>query len=253
VCRRADYEMPLRESEAIVLRSFPMGEADRLVSFLCRTSGRLRGVARGARRPKSRFGSTLETMSHIRVWYYERETRDLVRIGQCELVESFFAAQKDYASTMALALVSEVTESVVPEHEAADPVFRLILITARTIQAGSGVWLPVAYFLLWMVRLAGWLPKLNQCQNCGKAFGEADAFEMMHGELVCRDCRIGGKAIAGEVLKLGQKISTSKLEEILALKPSVTQLKQLSRYMLDVIERETERNMGTWKLLEEAP
>lgn len=244
--------MPLRESEAIVLRSFPLGEADRLVSFLSRSSGRLRGVARGARRPKSRFGSTLETMSHVRMWYYERETRDLVRIGQCELMESFFGAQKDYASTMALALVSEVTEAVVPEHEATDPVFRLILLTARTVESGSGVWLAVAYFLLWMVRLAGWLPRLNQCQNCGREFGGEDAFEMMHGELVCRDCRVGGRAIPAEVLKLGQRISMAKPEEILALKPAETQLKQLSRYMLDVIERETERTIGTWKMLEEA-
>jgi len=246
--------MPQKESEAIVLRSFPMGEADRLVSFLSRTSGRLRGVARGARRPKSRFGSTLETMSHIRIWYYERETRDLVRIGQCELMESFFGAQKDFAATMALALVSEVTELVVPEHEAADPVFRLVLLTARGIEssAGSSVWLPLTYFLLWMVRLAGWLPKLNQCQNCGREFGSEDAFEMMHGELVCLDCRVGGKQISSTALKLGQRISAAKLEEVSALKPGTGELKQLSRYLLDVIERETERSVTTWKLLEEA-
>lgn len=244
--------MPLRESEAIVLRSFPLGEADRLVSFLSRSSGRMRGVARGARRPKSRFGSTLEMMSHVRVWYYERETRDLVRIGQCELMESFFGAQKDYASTMALALVSEVTEAVVPEHEATDPVFRLILLSARTVESGKGVWLTVAYFLLWMVRLAGWLPALEHCQNCGREFRSEDAFEMMHGELVCRDCRVGGKAIPAEVLKLGRRISTAKLEEMITTNPSVTELKQLSRYMLDVIERETDRTIGTWKMLEEA-
>ena len=244
--------MPLRESEAIVLRSFPLGEADRLVSFLSRSSGRLRGVARGARRPKSRFGSTLEMMSHVRVWYYERETRDLVRIGQCELMESFFCAQKDYASTMALALVSEVTEAVVPEHEATDPVFRLILLTARTVDARGVIWLPVAYFLLWMVRLAGWLPKLDQCQNCARDFGDENAFEMMHGELVCKDCRVGGKTIAPDVLKLAQKISVTRLEDVVAEKPATPQLRQLSRYLLDIVERETERNMGTWKMLEEA-
>ena len=88
--------MPLRESEAVVLRSYPLGEADRLVSLLSRSMGRIRGVARGARRPKSRFGSTLETLSHIQVWFYERETRELVRINQCELLESFLDVQKDY-------------------------------------------------------------------------------------------------------------------------------------------------------------
>ena len=84
--------MPLHESEAIVLRSYPLGEADRLVSFLSRAMGRVRGVAAGARRTKSRFGSTLERLSHIRIWFFEKETRDLVRISQCEMIESFLDA-----------------------------------------------------------------------------------------------------------------------------------------------------------------
>src|SRR6201981_47719 len=81
--RRADTDMPARETEAIILKTFPLGEADRLVSFLGRTSGRLRGVASGARRIKNRYGSTLEVLSHVQLWYVERETRDLVRIQQC--------------------------------------------------------------------------------------------------------------------------------------------------------------------------
>src|SRR6266478_5907688 len=85
--RRAESEMPARETEAIILKTFPLGEADRLVSFLGRTSGRLRGVAGGARRVKNRYGSTLEILSHVQLWYVERETRDLVRIQQCELLE----------------------------------------------------------------------------------------------------------------------------------------------------------------------
>src|SRR5580658_6287720 len=93
--RRADTQMPLHESEAIVLQSYPLGEADRLVSFLSRTMGRVRGVASGARKPKSRFGSTLERLSYVRVWFYERENRELVRISQCEMIESFISAFSD--------------------------------------------------------------------------------------------------------------------------------------------------------------
>src|SRR5579862_6526375 len=107
--------MPIKESEAIVLRTFPLGEGDRLVSFLDRQAGRMRGVARGARLPKSRFGSTLELLAYIRIWYFERENRDLVRINQCELIESFMDVQADYESSTCLALVSEVTEAVLGE------------------------------------------------------------------------------------------------------------------------------------------
>ena len=99
-------QMPLHESEAIVLQRYPLGEADRLVSFFSRSMGRVRGVAAGARKTKSRFGSTLEKLSHIRIWFFERESRDLVRISQCEMIESFLDAFGDYPSSVALALFS---------------------------------------------------------------------------------------------------------------------------------------------------
>src|SRR6202521_992981 len=142
--------MPLKESEAIVLRTFPLGEGDRLVSFLDRQHGRMRGVAKGARLPKSRFGSTLELLSHIRIWYFERETRDLVRINQCELIDSFLDVQSsDYQSGVCLALISEVTEAILGEREAADPQFRLVLLAARAVRKHGASPGGLAYFCLW--------------------------------------------------------------------------------------------------------
>src|SRR3989441_13139773 len=126
--------MPARETEAIILKTFPLGEADRLVSFLGRSSGRLRGVASGARRLKNHYGSTLEILSHVQLWYVERETRDLVRIQQCELLESFHRAQSDYGLSTGLALISEVSERVLPEQEVAEPMFRLLLLAAREVE-----------------------------------------------------------------------------------------------------------------------
>jgi len=138
--------MPARETEAIILKTFSLGEADRLVSFFGRTSGRMRGVASGARRIKNRYGSTLEILSHVQLWYIEKETRDLVRIQQCELLESFNKSQSDYELSTGLAVVSEVSEQVLPEHEAAESMFRLLLLTVREIER-TGAWqLPLSYF-----------------------------------------------------------------------------------------------------------
>src|ERR1700686_3789660 len=148
--------MPLKESEAIVLRSFPLGESDRLVSFLDRQFGKLRGVARGARLPKSRFGSTLELLSYIRIWYFEREGRELVRINQCELIESLLDLQNDYQAGVYLALLSEITEAVLGEREVADPQFRLLLLAARAIRTNGPSPAILAYFALWTVRLGRW-------------------------------------------------------------------------------------------------
>src|SRR5947209_20172383 len=69
--------MPARETEAIILKTFPLGEADRVVSFLGRSSGRVRGVAAGARRLSNRYGSTPEALYHVQIWYVETETSDV--------------------------------------------------------------------------------------------------------------------------------------------------------------------------------
>ncbi len=159
--------MPLHESEAIILQRYALGESDRLVSFLSRTMGRMRGVAAGARKPKSRFGATLERLSYIRIWFFERETRELVRISQCEMIESFLDAFRDYPSSVALALFSEITETVLPDREPSDANFRLLLLAAQAVKRTGKPDLPLAYFALWTVKLGGWLPSLTRCARCG--------------------------------------------------------------------------------------
>src|SRR2546426_181560 len=129
--------MPARETEAIILKTFPLGEADRLVSFLGRSSGRVRGVAAGARRLKNRYGSTLEILSHVQLWYLEKETRELVRIQQAELLESFHKAQSNYGLSTGLAVISEISELILPEHGVSEAMFRLILLVARDVERRS--------------------------------------------------------------------------------------------------------------------
>src|SRR6202795_311025 len=199
--------MPVKESEAIILRSFPLGEGDRLVSFLDRQAGRLRGVARGAKLPKSRFGSTLELLSYIRIWYFERENRDLVRINQCELIETFLDVQSDYQAGICLALISEVTEAVLGEREAADAQFRLVLLTARAIRKHGASPVVLAYFSLWTARLGGWLGSLERCARCLRVVGDESLLAFPgHAELYCVNCKEAGmKQISKEALSAGRQ------------------------------------------------
>ena len=243
--------MPLKESEAIVLRTFPLGEGDRLVSFLDRQSGRQRGVARGARMPKSRFGSTLELLSYIRIWYFERETRELVRINQCELIESFLDLQKDYQAGVYLALLSEITEAVLGEREVADPQFRLLLLAARAIRTNGPSPAILAYFGLWTVRLGGWLGSLDQCAQCGKAFGKEGAYASPgSASLSCADCREGwAKPISQVALSVGQAALSGTLERLLKGNPSLEGSDEISSYALDVLEHHMERKLVARQML----
>jgi DNA repair protein RecO (recombination protein O) len=239
--------MPVRESEALILRSFPLGEADRLVSFLSRSEGRMRGVAGGARRPKSRFGSTLELFSYVRIWYYERETRELVRINQCELIESFLEAQRDYEISLALALMSEVTEAVLGEHEVAEPNFRLLLLIARAIKAGAKLPLALAYFAFWTVRLGGWMPALDRCSRCGAPL--TDRASMAKSGLFCPNCTLGQRAISQVALQLMRHMASGKLEDLIKVNFSTAGIEEVKDHMLNLIEQHIEKKLKTRKMV----
>jgi DNA repair protein RecO (recombination protein O) len=244
--------MPARETEAIILKTFPLGEADRVVSFLGRTSGRLRGVAAGARRLKNRFGSTLEILSHVQIWYVERETRELVRIQQAESLESLHKAQSDYGLSTGLAVISEIAELVLPEHEVSEEMFRLILLAAREIER-TGSWeLPLSYFAFWTVRLGGWLPRFDRCASCGAAFSSGPAFYDSHRSgLFCEKCRRAGmKPMHQEARELAERFTGERLDRIAFEKAMQPSSEELRRASLAWIELNVERRLNTPELLE---
>jgi DNA repair protein RecO (recombination protein O) len=248
--RRQD--MPARETEAIILKTFPLGEADRLVSFFGRSSGRLRGVASGARRLKNRYGSTLGLLSHVQLWYVERETRDLVRIQQCELLESFHKAQSDYGLSTGLAVISEIAERVLPEQEVAEPMFRLLLLAAREVERRGSWQSPLAYFAFWTVRLGGWLPPLDRCAECGTGVGAQPGFHFSQSAgVLCENCRKSGmRPLGHRGRELAEVFAGKKLDQIELAEDWSRPLSELREAALSWIEFHTERRLQTRQFLE---
>jgi DNA repair protein RecO (recombination protein O) len=251
--------MPLHESEAIVLQSYPLGEADRLVSFLSRTMGRMRGVAAGARRTKSRFGSTLERLSHVRIWFFERETRELVRINQCEIIESFLDAFGDYASSVALSLFSEITQAVLPDKEASDANFRLLLLCAQTVKRTGKAAPALAYFALWTVKLGGWLPSTDMCGRCGRPLhGHAEPnqpayFSPSASAISCANCRRPGmRTISPATLAAARRMLGERLDRLNDDSVPPRAAKEVTAIMLDVIEHQIDRKLTARELWESA-
>ena len=151
--------MPVRISEAFTLRTYPFKEADLIVSFFTRDQGKMRGIARRARRPKSNFGSGLERLSQVNVHYYQREGMELVKLDSCELIHSQFGLASNYAAGVALDFFSEVTEQLLPAAEPNEKYFRLMMAVLEHLRAEpeKGLWAAVTYFSLWAVRLSGFL------------------------------------------------------------------------------------------------
>jgi DNA repair protein RecO (recombination protein O) len=153
--------MPVRLSESFILRTYPFREADLVVSFFTRDQGKLRGVARRARKPKSSFGSGLERLSHATVSYYQKENRELVSLNSCELVHSQFALASAFESSVALDYLAEISEHLLPPGEANERHFRLLASVLEYLRQEGNVWQAATYFILWSVRLAGFLPELR--------------------------------------------------------------------------------------------
>ena len=163
--------MPARMSETYVLRTYPFRESDLIVSFFTRDQGKLRGVARRAKKPKSNFGSGLERLSLVNLSYSQKETRELADLNSCDLVQSQFDLLSNFEAGVALDYVAEVSEQMLPPHEPDEKFFRLLTVTLdhmRTKQAGC-FWEAITYFSLWATRLSGFLPDLRSVDPSTRA------------------------------------------------------------------------------------
>jgi DNA repair protein RecO (recombination protein O) len=244
--------MPLVETEAVILRTYRLGEADKIASLLTRNLGKCRAVASGAQRTKSRFGSSLEPLSYIRVWIFDRENRDLQRLNSAEVIESFFGIQSDYRIQVAAQYLAEVTEGYLPEREVNERVFRLLLAVLRALKVSGEITRPLVYFNYWLLRLGGVLPDLDRCGACRRSLAGAGAFYGPGSEaLACQDCRTAAtrNEVSGEALAIASGLRVMRLEEWWRRRKEPVGGKQLRRFFEEVIQTHLERKLVTRELL----
>src|SRR4026207_1304241 len=117
--------MPLHQSDSIILKTYPLGEADTIAVFFSRDPGKVRGVANGARRMKNRFGASLEPLAHSRIMFQEKENRDLVRVQSADLLHSPMKLFEDYDRAVFAGHIIDLVDRFMPEHEPQDAAFRL--------------------------------------------------------------------------------------------------------------------------------
>ncbi len=245
--------MPQRETEAIVLRTYRLAEADKIASLFTRQMGRLRAVAAGARRTKSRYGAALEPLSYVRAFIFEREHRDLLRMNSAELIESFFDMQKDYRVQIAAQFIAEVAERMIPEREVNERLFRLFLAVLRSLKHSGEVTRPLLYFDYWMLRLGGFLPDFERCRNCSREFGEQGGFRESTG-LVCEKCRTGAgdQRISLQAMATVRAGCRRPLDRWISEEKAPPGCREARRLLEDLIELHAEHKLVTRAMMEEA-
>jgi DNA repair protein RecO (recombination protein O) len=184
--------MPVYTSEALILRTYKLGEADRIVVFLTRDRGKKRGVAKGARRPRSRYHGALEPLTRAGVAYYEREHRDLVRLNYVEPTRSPLSAVGSAGlSDAALGHVgyfAELIDEWAPEAHADERLYRLGSSVVDAVAAGAPVEKLARYFEYWLLRLQGVYPSIVRCPECAGALEPGATLPPRAQDYLCRRC-----------------------------------------------------------------
>src|SRR5258705_2338856 len=167
--------MPLHKTEAFVLRTYALKEADKICVFLTKDQGKLRGVAHGARRIRSRFGSALEPFTEVTLGYFQSEGRDLISVSSCDILRSHFdRGARDVETASAFSYMAELLTEFLPEHEPNERLYRLVTATLEAMEAEPGLTQILRYFESWLLRLVGFYPDTSHCAVCDQAIREND-------------------------------------------------------------------------------
>ena len=243
--------MPLKQSEAIVLRTYPLREADLLVTLFTRAEGKIKGVAKSAKRSRKRFGGALEPLTCVRALWQDRAGSELARLDSCEVLLSPLAAPMDYPRCVALAHVAEMLDELLPDREANDGIFRLAWAVLQSLESGS-IWLPVTYFDLWMLRLMGFLPPLDACIECGEPLaGEPAWFHALHDGLMCQHHRrIASSEMSLESRTLAARIFRNPVDHFAGEPLPTSRLGDLRKFLMQIIPRHLDRKLETPAQLE---
>ena len=183
--------MPLIETESLVLKSYNLAEADKIVLFLTLDHGVVRGVAKGAKRLKSKFGSGLEPFSIVRLTYFQKEVLELVSVQKADLLTSYFAAASDPEFLQKFSYLVDILAAFSPPHDPNETLYRMVKACLETAATeGADLNAVGLYFEIWLLRLAGYLPDWSTCDNCKRTFDDRETANVQGNfHLLCANCR----------------------------------------------------------------
>jgi len=246
--------MPTFETEAIVLRHYPLSDSGRIVVFFTREHGKLRAAVDGIKNPKNNLAGTLEPFNHVRIDFRIREGRDLGHIGGAELINAFPGKVLDLRRIYACSYFAEIVNEIGQENQDNNLLFRLLLASMKAVTAAVPTAALIRYFEIWALRLNGFIPNFALCSICGKSVVDKGFFVWIEsGEVRCRSCaggvgfHVGVKSAAA--LEIMMKLPPEKFMIYSFDEDAAFELEKLAQRFLGF---NLERQLKSWPLLREA-
>ena len=238
-------------SEAIVLRRTDFGEADRLLTLYSRDFGKMKAIAKGARKPQSRKTGHVELF--MRSNFLFASGRDLAILTQAEMVEPYTALRDDLIRTTYAAYVVELLDRFTVEEDKHVGIYQLLADALGRLTTHEDVLLVARYYELRLLGLAGFRPQLFHCVACGKPIEEQDQFFSAElGGVLCPDCQAKDRramAITAVSLKVLRYLQTRPWNTVHALRLKRNVHTELENVMQFYITYVLERNLKSVEFL----
>jgi len=243
--------MPLRHARAIVLRTYRVGEADKIVVFFSREYGKIRGVAKAARRTKSRFGGSLEIGTEVELTFFEKQSSELVSVDRCDIVRSKFSDLGDPILASTLGYLTDLVDGFALEREPNPRLFRLLRAIVDSMNEGANPEALARYFEAWLLRLTGFYPRRNTCASCGRPLAREGArYLPSEHRLECRHCLDSGIYLSADVLTYLQQIWAKPPAQLAA--PEIPKvLRELGAFQYRLIQEQLEKDLKSHRVLED--
>jgi DNA repair protein RecO (recombination protein O) len=240
----------LYREAGVVLRTMRLGEADRIVTLLTPGRGKVRAVAKGVRKTKSRFGGRLEPLNHVALLLYEGRELDIVT--QADTIEQFRAVREDLDRLAKATSLLEAIDQVAQEHQPAPRLYAMLLGALRSLAARDAPLLVPAFFLK-LLSLEGFHPVLDGCGGCGTVEADLVAFDVGEGGALCRACagRVSAVALSADGLALVRRILGGGLAAVLH-EPPGRATAEVDRLATKAVEHHLERRLRSVATLDRA-
>jgi DNA repair protein RecO (recombination protein O) len=238
--------MALLETEALVLRSYNLAEADKIVVCLSRSAGLIRGVAKGCRKLKNRFGASLEPFTLVSLTYYEKEHQELVSFRQTEILKSHFNLATNASILTGFSYMGDLLIDFSPPHQANHTLFRMALACFEAAsETPEDLDLVLRYFEIWLLRLEGFLPDFRACAHCHKAFTVEESVYLGSDQSIrCSQCNNGRAEVISKrlhaQLRSTEKLSPAKFAAAARELPKATK-QEMAELTFQLIGRALER------------
>lgn len=246
--------MSLFETEGLILKSYSLAEADKIILLLTQNQGLIRGVAKGAKRLKSRFGGSLEPFSIVHVTYFQKEERELVSIRNIDLIQSYFENAGEIEFLQKFSYLVELLIEFAPPHDPNERLYRMAKVCLETAsKMPESLESIMVYFELWLLRLGGYLPDWRKCDQCKRALKPDEVTGLkINFHLHCSTCQKSRNEwqISSQQRKIfitAQEVSPVKFAELTVKQQK--NLKEISQILRRIISQILGRDIVEEKIL----